>query len=112
MTIEMNRRQAIAFGMASAAALSFPGAARGDAAAPLVRGHDERLKNTLAQQNTDAASTHAWGQAQANPRQTGMRGADFSRLYLTLSVTHLRAASRGKGGANPPPRAVLPDESA
>jgi len=59
MTLKMNRREAIAFGMASVASLSLPGQAENSsdvAASKLVQTHDERLKHLLESQITDPQS--------------------------------------------------------
>ena len=57
MSLEMNRREAIALGVASIASLSLPGQAESDrdaVASALITSHDEKLKHLLDSQVTDA----------------------------------------------------------
>ncbi len=56
MTFEMNRREAIAFGMASLASLTIPAYAQKGMTASLVPSHDETVQRMLNAQVTDAHS--------------------------------------------------------
>ena len=56
MALEMNRREAIALGITSLAALSLPGRADNEAPSPLVQSHDEKVNGLLAAQVTDPQS--------------------------------------------------------
>lgn len=56
MTFEMNRREAIAFGMASLASLTIPAYAQKGMTASLVPGHDETVQRMLSAQITDTQS--------------------------------------------------------
>jgi len=64
MSLEMNRREAIALGVASIASLSLPNQAessRDAAASALVQSHDEKLKHLLDSQVTDPQSRWCGG---------------------------------------------------
>jgi len=54
--LEMNRREAIAVGMASVASLSLPVQAEGDVPSPVVQTHDKHLKRLLDSQIVDPQS--------------------------------------------------------
>ena len=56
MTPEMNRREALAVGMASIASLSLSNWAESDAASTIVKAHDDKLKHWLDAQVTDPES--------------------------------------------------------
>ena len=61
MSLEMNRRQAIAIGVASISSLSLPGGAENDLPSPVVQAHDEKLKHLLDSQVTDPQSRWCGG---------------------------------------------------
>lgn len=78
MTLEMNRREAIAVGMASIASLSLPGWAEGDSVPAMVRAHDDKLKQRLAAQVMDAKSR--W--AGAVPDEFGLHHCSTAAGFL------------------------------
>ncbi len=61
MSLEMNRREAIAFGMASMASLSLASRAEETAPAPVVQAHDEHLNRIVNSQNIDPKSPWCGG---------------------------------------------------
>ena len=61
MPIEMNRREAIALGVASMTAIALPGRAQTVALAPLVQAHAERVTQVMGTQVTDPASRWCGG---------------------------------------------------
>ncbi len=61
MSLEMNRREAIALGITSVASLSLAAQAGSDVPSPVVQAHDERLKRVLESQVTDPQSRWCGG---------------------------------------------------
>lgn len=61
MSLEINRREALALGVASVAAMSFGAQAGNDAPSPVIKAHDERLKRMLEVQVADPASRWCGG---------------------------------------------------
>ena len=61
MSLEMNRREAIALGVASIASLSLPAGAERDVPPPIVQAHDEKLRHLLDSQVVDPQSRWCGG---------------------------------------------------
>ena len=61
MSLIMNRRQALAVGVASVASLALPGRADTGIASPIVQAHDEQLKKLLESQTIDSNSRWCGG---------------------------------------------------
>ena len=91
MTLEMNRREAIAFGVASLASLTIPASAQKGMTASLVPRHDEGVQRMLDAQVTDAQSR--W--CGAIPDQYGIHYCpEVARLLRDGAAAYFHPESR------------------